>query len=60
MGLPDAKRGEKTSRQDTAERLEGLPPWHGTRQDASGVIDQMAPRVILPYVVIFHRPQYRI
>jgi hypothetical protein len=56
MGLPKAKRGEKGSRQDTAERRQSLPPWHGTRQDTSGVVNKMAPRLILSDVVIFHRP----
>jgi hypothetical protein len=54
FGLSDAECGKHGSRQEAANRLDGLPPWNGTRQDASGVIDQMASVVILPYVVICH------
>jgi hypothetical protein len=54
--VPDPKRGEKAPSQDTAERLNSLSPRHGTRQDARGLIDQMARFVMFPDAVIFHWP----
>jgi len=46
FSLPDTKRREKTPRQDTAKRLQRLPPQQRTRQDASRVIEQIGHSVL--------------